>query len=121
MAQLLMHKGSEAPIHDLIMAAGAHASSLHEEIWVFEGYWHKSHELWLDVQKANWDDVILHDDFKKTFRDDIESFFESEEIYREYSIPWKVCFYYHPLVRICSSSCREASLCTDLPVDISCI
>ncbi len=57
-----------------------------------EGYWYKSHELWLDVQKADWNDVILHEDFKQAFREDIEGFFESEKVYREYSIPWKVRF-----------------------------
>lgn len=81
----------EAACQALILAASTYASELHEEIPVYaHGYWEKDHNLWLDIQKANWDDVILDSDFKKKLQDDVNGFFESEEVYRELAIPWKV-------------------------------
>lgn len=50
----------------------------------------KDHNLWLEVQKADWEDVILKDDFKKNLMKDVFGFFDSEELYKKLSIPWKV-------------------------------
>lgn len=56
----------EATISSLLLATAAYAYELHEEILLFaHGYWQKSHELWVDVQKADWKDVILDSAFKK--------------------------------------------------------
>jgi transitional endoplasmic reticulum ATPase len=35
--------------------------------------------------------VILDKDFKDEIRKDIYGFFKSEKIYKDLSIPWKVC------------------------------
>jgi transitional endoplasmic reticulum ATPase len=87
----LLHEGSEEPARALIAEAGSWANSLHEEIYVFDsGFWQKDARLWQEVQKANWDDVILKNEFKKTLQKDIFGFFDSEELYRELAIPWKV-------------------------------
>lgn len=73
-----------------MMACGAWANALHEEIWVFnQGFWRKDHPLWLEVQKADWRDVILKEPFKGDFRKDIYSFFSSEDLYKKLAIPWK--------------------------------
>lgn len=45
--------------------------------------------LWTEVQKAEWKDVILKDEFKRGLKKDIYGFFESEAIYKELAIPWK--------------------------------
>lgn len=64
---------------------------MHEEIYVFDGgFWQKDRKLWLEVQNANWDDVILKDEFKKNLQKDVFGFFDSEDMYRELGIPWKV-------------------------------
>lgn len=63
---------------------------LTEEIFVFsDGYWTKDHDLWLEVQTANWDDVILDEEFKTRLRKDVAGFFDSEETYKRLAIPWK--------------------------------
>ncbi|KAJ3518065.1 hypothetical protein NLJ89_g106 [Agrocybe chaxingu] len=49
----------------------------------------KDHGLWLEVQKADWKDVILKDEFKKALQKDVYGFFASESIYKELAIPWK--------------------------------
>jgi len=45
--------------------------------------------LWLEVQKADWKDVILKEEFKESLQKDITSFFKSEELYKQLAIPWK--------------------------------
>lgn len=74
-----------------MVTLGAWAVQLHDEIWVYnDGYWQKDHALWAAVQKADWADVILKEDFKKALKKDVYGFFGSEEIYKELEIPWKV-------------------------------
>ncbi|KAI9069256.1 P-loop containing nucleoside triphosphate hydrolase protein [Trametes sanguinea] len=86
----ILHKGSDAPSRALLLAAGAWSDQLHEEVLVFDsGFWQKSHSLWLEVQKANWEDVILKDQFKTALKKDIYGFFDSEELYKSLAIPWK--------------------------------
>lgn len=59
-----------------------------------QGMWNKDHALWVEVQKANWDDVILKQQFKDAMRKDIKGFFDSEDLYKSLAIPWKVTRYY---------------------------
>lgn len=75
-----------------LLSAGAWADSLHDEIWVYnQGFWRKDHALWQEIQKADWKDVILKEEFKKALQKDIYGFFASEAIYKDLAIPWKVC------------------------------
>ncbi|TFK43716.1 P-loop containing nucleoside triphosphate hydrolase protein [Crucibulum laeve] len=86
----ILHEGPEGPARSLLLAAGAWSDQLHDEIWVFnQGFWSKDHGLWVEVQKADWKDVILKDEFKKALQKDVYGFFASEEIYKELAIPWK--------------------------------
>ena len=55
-----------------------------------QGFWDKDPGLWEEVQKANWKDVILNEDFKATLQKDVFGFFSSERVYLELQIPWKV-------------------------------
>ena len=90
----LVHAGPEEHSRALIYAAGTWHSQLHQEIYVFnQSFWRKDHNLWVEVQKANWDDVILEQGFKDRLRKDVNGFFDSETLYKNLSIPWKVlCF-----------------------------
>ena len=86
----ILHDGPKAPVHAFLAALGTWAYELHNEIWVFNnGFWSKDAALWSDVQKANWDDVILKDAFKKELPNDVYSFFDSEDLYKSLGIPWK--------------------------------
>lgn len=94
MVQYLLHEGPEDHSRALLTAAGIWTNDLHDEIYVFDsGYWSKDHKLWLEVQKADWGDVILKDDFKKRLQKDVFGFFDSETLYKNLSIPWKVRIY----------------------------
>lgn len=55
-----------------------------------QGYWQKNHNLWVEVQKAKWSDVILKEERKAAIQKDVTSFFKSEALYKELGIPWKV-------------------------------
>lgn len=73
------------------MSSGLWGNELHEEIYVFnQGWWQKNHDLWVEIQKANWDDIILKDQFKKNLKKDVFGFFEAEDLYKSLAIPWKV-------------------------------
>ncbi|KAI0824726.1 P-loop containing nucleoside triphosphate hydrolase protein [Trametes gibbosa] len=86
----ILHKGSEDPARTLLVAAGAWADQLHQEILVFDnGFWSKNSNLWTEVQKANWGDVILKEEFKTALKKDIYGFFDSEDLYKSLAIPWK--------------------------------
>ncbi|KAJ7068453.1 P-loop containing nucleoside triphosphate hydrolase protein [Mycena amicta] len=86
----ILHKGPEEPARKLVLATGRWGQSLHDEIWVFnQGFWQKDHGLWVDIQAASWDDVILKDEFKTALKKDVYGFFKSESIYKRYAIPWK--------------------------------
>jgi len=90
--QFLVHEGtSERPSKDLLVAAGGWSQALHDEVWVFsQGFWDRDPGLWQEVQKANWGDVILDEDFKTTLQKDVFGFFASERVYLDLQIPWKV-------------------------------
>ena len=49
-----------------------------EYVFVYDGYWQASKELWRQVQKAEWKDVILNENMKTTLVDLMKKFFDSE-------------------------------------------
>ncbi|KAF7352639.1 ATP-dependent Zn protease [Mycena venus] len=85
----ILHQGDTDAACALILEVGLWSETLHDEIWVYNGYWRKDHTLWESIQVADWDDVILDDKFKKELQKDIYGFFKSEPIYKELAIPWK--------------------------------
>ncbi|EED81272.1 predicted protein [Postia placenta Mad-698-R] len=91
----ILHKGPEARSRELLLAAAGWTRQLHEEILVFErGYWKKDSELWTDMQKASWDDIILKQEFKDELQQDVTGFFDSQKLYKSLAIPWKACLIY---------------------------
>jgi transitional endoplasmic reticulum ATPase len=87
---------SDALTDKLILAAGQFSSSLHGEVWVFDGgFWQKSRELWESVQKSEWEDVILDEGMKKAIIHDVDNFFDSRETYEKLRVPWKRGIIYH--------------------------
>lgn len=83
-------EGHSSMADKLILAAARWGQDLHDEIWVFDrGAWEKSHELWESVRASSWNDVILDPTMKKTLAADIEGFFDRQELYAEFGVPWK--------------------------------
>jgi transitional endoplasmic reticulum ATPase len=87
----LGHKAAQEQSDELIEAARQWAIELHNEILVFDGgMWQKNSELWQNVQKSNWTDVILEKSKKEAIIDDVLGFFRGAERYKEFGVPWKV-------------------------------
>lgn len=82
----------------LIIAAGNWTTSLHGEIWVFDGgFWSKNAALYESVMKASWDAVILDAQMKKDLINDHLYFFQSKNTYQRLKVPWKRgIIYYGP-------------------------
>ena len=75
---------------DLFVAAGKWTSQLHEEVWIFDdGHWEKSNELWKSVSGSSWEDVILDPEMKKNLIEDVQGFFDNQELYAQFAVPWK--------------------------------
>lgn len=83
---------SHSAITDQLVKAVSHwTAESHNEIWIFDdGRWQKSEELFDAVQGADWKDVILDDDMKKMLIKDVEGFFDAQETYKKFGVPWKV-------------------------------
>ena len=82
---------SNSKATDALLSAIAEAaqSAIEHTILVYDGYWSSSRSLYNEVQKTNWDDVILDDKMKKTLTGSVLRFFDSETKYREFGVPWK--------------------------------
>ena len=83
-------------VDELITAASTWSTVLHEEILVFDQeMWVKDKELYQAVKTASWDDVILNKEMKETLIKDVEGFFDSQNDYKEFAVPWKRGVIFH--------------------------
>ncbi|KAF2837288.1 proteasome-activating nucleotidase [Patellaria atrata CBS 101060] len=74
----------------LLLEVGNWSTQLHEEVYVFDnGRWMKNHELWQSVEGSSWDEVILDNAMKAKLIEDVHGFFDSKELYKQFSVPWK--------------------------------
>ena len=90
---------AQKQVDELVKAATSWALELHNEVLVFDqGFWQKSAELWQNIQKAKWEDVILEKEKKDAIIEDVIGFFDAEKRYAEFNVPWKrgVIFYGPP-------------------------
>ena len=79
----------------LIQAIGDWLMSILDVVWVYDNYWTQSKELWEQVQKSSWDNVILDEDMKKELTEVANRFFDSKEVYEELGVPWKRGLLFH--------------------------
>ncbi|RYO85931.1 hypothetical protein DL764_009087 [Monosporascus ibericus] len=74
----------------LLQAVSIWSNELHQEVYVFDSArWLKSRELWKSTESCTWDDVVLEPAMKDGLIEDVEGFFDSEELYKEFQVPWK--------------------------------
>lgn len=73
---------SHCAVTDALIYAVGSFFAVHDEnfIYVYDGHWNANRALWAEVQKANWKDVILNEEMKKTVTELMQKFFESMEI-----------------------------------------
>lgn len=80
----------------LIKAVGTWQSADQNVIWVFDtSFWARSKELYNQVEKAEWKNVILDEGMKKAVTDVSTKFFDGKDTYEDLGVPWKrgVIFY----------------------------
>ena len=83
--------GQSFAADELIAAASRYFNDTHDEVYMYDQEeWTKNKELWSSVQKSSWDDVILDCEMKEALIQDVEGFFDCEEEYKEFAVPWKV-------------------------------
>lgn len=82
--------GPSAITDKLILTVGKwQDSGNNQTVLVYDGYWQRSRDLWLAVQKANWDKVILDERMKKDLTSVVDKFFDSKDVYEDLGVPWK--------------------------------
>jgi transitional endoplasmic reticulum ATPase len=88
--------GSEQPLgpshvtDKLILTVGEWQSSgLNQTVLVYDDYWRRSRDMWLAVQKASWDKVILDEKMKTDLSSVVDKFFDSKDVYEDLGVPWK--------------------------------
>ena len=65
-------------------------STIKGEVLVFqEGHWYPDKDLFESVKQTNLDDLVLQGQLKQDVENDLKMFFEQEDTYRRYKIPWK--------------------------------
>ncbi|KAL8830121.1 MAG: hypothetical protein Q9170_005881 [Blastenia crenularia] len=83
-------------VDELILACGRWLYPVDNDfIYVYDGYWTASKSLWQQVQKAEWKDVILDEEKKKTLVSLMTRFFDSEDVYKDLGVPWKRGVIFH--------------------------
>lgn len=81
---------------DLIATVGGWQNPDEKFIYVYDaGWWQESRDLYEQVQKSEWKDVILNEDMKKTVTELMHRFFDSEDIYKDLGVPWKRGVIFH--------------------------
>ena len=82
--------GQSKAVDELIAAASQYTNDLHDEVYVFDQeMWTKNSDLWKSVQQSTWEDVILDRSLKDVLISDVEGFFDCEEDYKRFAVPWK--------------------------------
>ncbi|MCJ1395654.1 hypothetical protein MMC18_008540, partial [Xylographa bjoerkii] len=80
---------------NLIKSIGEWQLADNKFVYVYDNYWMTSRALWEEVQKANWDDVILDKGMKKALQDLVGRFFDSKDVYEGAGVPWKRGVIFH--------------------------
>lgn len=83
-------------IDRLLLCAGEWAADTHEQIWVFDNArWVKDKALWEAVQETSWEDVIVSPAVKHRLNQDVYGFFDNQELYRRFRVPWRRGVIFH--------------------------
>jgi hypothetical protein len=88
-------KSSSSVVRALLASVGAWLTKLEPAIYVYDRYWARSTDLWKEVQKANWDDVILDEKMKKALTSVASKFFDNKDVYEDYGVAWKRGLIFH--------------------------
>lgn len=100
---------SQPSVTDALIKAVAEALKGDDKyVYVYDGYWSASRQLWNEINKASWKDVILDEDMKKDLVELMTNFFDSKDIYDDLGVPWKRGVIFHgPAGKVCTFNSAE--------------
>jgi SpoVK/Ycf46/Vps4 family AAA+-type ATPase len=76
--------------HAFILDVARVTNDPRDGILVFHGScWQRSHELWLETQKASFDELILARTLKEQIKGDFKRFLSSRTAYEAHGLPWR--------------------------------
>ena len=76
---------------ELVEAVWRFTRATQHDVMVFEsGYWEEAPRLEHSIAGYSWDSVVLPHSMKQRIQRTAETFFHSEEVYRQLGIPWKM-------------------------------
>lgn len=76
---------------ELVEAVWRFSRSIQHDVMVFEsGYWEEAPRLERSIAQYSWNSVILPQVMRTRIQRTAETFFRSEEVYRQLGIPWKM-------------------------------
>ena len=74
---------------DFVNAVCSWSCEVRGEILVYQYGFEKDQELFDAIKSATFDNLILPETLKQQIQDDFQRFFDSQEVYERYGIPWK--------------------------------
>jgi len=81
---------TQADTRALFEAVAEWTAEVRGEVLVFDGgCWRKDKDLFESIQGSSWDNLVLEGGLKEEIRTDLDTFFESKDLYTRYGIPWK--------------------------------
>ncbi|MEW6278827.1 MAG: ATP-binding protein [Candidatus Eremiobacterota bacterium] len=80
----------EATTHAFYSAVMEYCSEVRGEVLVFtSGFWSKSKQLYQDIQKSRFDNLVAPPHLKEELERECHQFFQSRADYERYGVPWK--------------------------------
>ena len=80
---------------ELVLNIGDWMNKLTDLVWVYDGWWSQSYDLYKEVMKSSWDNVILDESMKKELTSLAHKFFDSKDVYEDLGVPWKRGLLFH--------------------------
>ena len=90
-------KGGRCNVSDDLLWAGGHwTDQLHNEVYVFDnGNWTKNADVWKMVMASAWDNVVIDARTKTSVMNDVDGFFDGQQLYADLQVPWKRGIIFH--------------------------
>ncbi|MCJ1399041.1 hypothetical protein MMC11_002243 [Xylographa trunciseda] len=82
-------------VDELLKAIGEWSTPDNKYVYVYDNRWVASRPLYDEIQRSNWDDVILDEAMKTTLTDIVGKFFDSKDVYDDLGVPWKRGVIFH--------------------------
>ena len=87
--------GQSLVTNALLLSIGEWQVPKEKALYVYDNAWTRSPQLYKEVEKASWDDVILSAAMKHDLTHVVTRFFDSKTVYEELGVPWRRGLIFH--------------------------